>query len=205
MATVNEGALMTAAEYEQLVLEDREGHWELVRGRPRRKPPVTFGHDRGMDGLSNQLHRQLDDDVYQVRTGRGRLRVSTGSYYEPDLVVMPIVDILRRAGDPRAFEVHDLPVPFVVEVWSRSTGAYDRDTKLAEYRLRGDAEIWLLNPYRRTIAAWRCVRPDAPKPDAQYDEQVLTGGRVELFALPGVVIDIDRLFPSAAPAGGGTL
>lgn len=203
MATVNEGALMTAAEYEQLVLEDREGHWELVRGHPRRKPPVTSGHDWAMDELAEQLHDELDKASYRVRTHRGRLRVSTGSYYEPDLVVMPLADILRRAGNPRAFEVHDAAVPFVVEVWSPSTGSYDRDTKLSEYRLRGDAEIWLLNPYRRSIAAWRRVRPDAPDPEAQYDEQVLIGGRIDLFALPGVVIDIDRLFPPVAPAGGG--
>jgi hypothetical protein len=46
----------------------------------------------------------------------------------------------------------------------------------------------LLNPYEPRLTAW--VR----QPDGSYASSVYPGGRVALSAIPGVVIDLDRLF-----------
>ena len=81
----------------------------------------------------------------------------------------------------------------MVEVWSRSTGAYDVETKLQGYRERGDAEIWLIQPYERTLTAWR------RQPDGSYAEETYRDGRGGRFVpspgvpFPGVVIDLDAL------------
>ena len=76
----------------------------------------------------------------------------------------------------------------MVEVWSRSTGEYDVNTKFPEYKRRGDREIWRLHPYERTLTSWR------QQPDGSYTETRFTGGIVHPVALPGVAVDLDALF-----------
>ena len=79
-------------------------------------------------------------------------------------------------------------MPLVVEVWSPSTGDYDVMTKLQQYQFRGDAEIWLVHPYDRTLTAWR------RRPDGSYSETLYREGSIEPVALPGVCIELASLF-----------
>lgn len=173
--------------YKQIVLEEPERHWELVCGQLREKPLMAMAHNRSLDRLDTQVKRQLSDD-FEVRESRGRLRISTGSYYEPDLFVVPVSMVQEFEDDPGEFEVFEGPVPLVVEIWSPSTGGYDASTKLPEYRLRGDKEIWYLHPYKRTLTAWRL------QADGSYTETLYSGGLVRPAFLPSVAIDLDRLF-----------
>ncbi len=76
----------------------------------------------------------------------------------------------------------------MVEVWSPSTGGCDVDTKLPEYRARGDQEVWRVHPYQRTLTTWRL------RPDDTYDETVYREGVVRSASLPGVAIDLATLF-----------
>jgi Uma2 family endonuclease len=89
---------------------------------------------------------------------------------------------------PTRLEVHQEPLPLVVEVWLPSTGEEDRTEKLPGYQARGDAEIWLLRPQERTLIA--AVR----EPDGSYTEQVYHGGVIRPRALPDATIDLDELF-----------
>lgn len=118
----------------------------------------------------------------------GRVRRSEQNTYIPDVMVVPLEALRRLFKRPFALEVYDLPLPFVAEVWSPSTGGYDVGEKLAEYQRRGDAEIWRVHPFERTVTAWQ------RQPDGGYREIVHRGGTVELIALPGVIIDLDALF-----------
>ena len=68
------------------------------------------------------------------------------------------------------------------------TGRYDIDAKIPGYQARGDAEIWRLHPFARTLTMWR------HQPDGTYTETMVRGGTVRLHALPDVVIDVDQLF-----------
>ena len=182
--------VVTAKTFEQVALEDPDGRWELDHGCLRRKPQMTLDHDWLTESLTGALTRQLDRSEYRVYTNAGRLRVSTGSFYIPDVTVIPASYIrqarLERGGD--RLQILDRPLPLVVEVWSPSTGEYDVETKLREYQLRRDEEIWRLHPYDHTLTAWRL------QPDGTYTETVYTHGIVELHALPGVSIDFDALF-----------
>ena len=171
----------------ELALQDPEGHWELHCGRPRRKPGMTAGHNRVASELHYELRRQLDRTEFGVRSNIGHLRVSTQSYYIPDVFVVP-TDLERPLLATRELETYTAPLPLVVEVWSASTGDYDVETKLPEYQQRGDLEIWRLHPYDRTLISWQ------RQPDGSYVARVFTSGSVRPVALPGVVIDLEALF-----------
>lgn len=173
--------------YEQLALEDPEGHWELVCGRPRQKPAMSQPHNTLADELGFLLWEQLRGRPFVVRR-EGRTRRGEEYYFLPDVMVIPL-ELWRAFREiPRALEVYAGPLALVAEVWSPSTGEYDIDTKLPEYQLRGEAEIWRLHPYERTLIRW--IR----QPDGTYREDTVTGGAVALTAIPGVTIDLDTLF-----------
>ena len=175
--------------YERIALERRGEQWELVCGRLRRKPVMTIDHNEIARRLVRRLVPLLSEREYSIAEGTARLRISTGTYYVPDLCVIPrsLVERARRER-PTRLEVHEDPVPLVVEVWSPSTGEYDVEQKLREYQWRGDAEIWRIHPYDRALTAWR------RQPDGTYTESLYTGGAVQPVALPNVTIDLDTLF-----------
>ena len=181
--------LVSEATYTRKALGDPNGWWELWCGRLRQKPPMTREHAAPLYTLSTTLVRQLDEREYIVSTNTARLRISTGSFYIPDLCVFPRSYLEQGIRDhPRTLEVYADPVQFVAEVWSPSTGEYDVEDKLREYQQRGDAEIWRIHPYEKTLTAWR------RRPDGTYTEAVYRGGTIQPVALPNVTIEIERLF-----------
>ncbi len=38
-------------------------------------------------------------------------------------------------------------------------GRVDVESKLPDYRRRGDLEVWRIHPYERTLTAWRRCAP----------------------------------------------
>jgi Uma2 family endonuclease len=175
-------------EYLQLVLKDPSIKWELHCGTLVERPPMTWEHMRTGALLHHDLQRQLPLDQYIVISEAGRLRRSATSYYIPDVIVVPVAtarELFREPGTVGAFPV---PLPFVAEVWSPSTGSQDVASKIPEYQRRGDHEIWRIHPYERTVIAF--VR----QPDGAYTETLYRGGTVHLTALPGVAVDLDKLF-----------
>ncbi len=95
---------------------------------------------------------------------------------------------MRAYGSGGPLESYAEPLPFVAEVWSRITGDYDVDTKFPEYKRRGDLEIWRVDPYERTVTAWR------RRPDGEYSETGYSGGIVPILSLPNVTVSFDELF-----------
>jgi Uma2 family endonuclease len=181
---------ITAATYERVALEDPDGQWELDCGQLRRKPAMTLEHDATAALLSMLLAQRLDVRSSLVFTNAPRLRIDTGAFYLPDHCVVPVVLAKNvRAARPRQLGVLEEPLPLVVEVWSPSTGDYDRNTKIPAYQRRGDAEIWFLHPYARWLRAWR------HQPDGSYTETRYRGAAVIVPAmLPGVQIALAVLF-----------
>jgi Uma2 family endonuclease len=174
--------------YIQLALEDPEGNWELVDGCPRKKPFMTWEHGHTARKLTHLLNLQLDLNEWEVVHDSGKVRRNERNYFQPDVCVVPMDLIRRTFTRPGMFEAYAEPLPLVVEVWSPSTGDYDVTDKLAEYQRRGDREIWLLHPYERTLRAWR------RQVDGRYEETLYRGSAVSPAFLPGVTIDLDRLW-----------
>jgi Uma2 family endonuclease len=174
--------------YRRVALEDPEGKWELICGRLHEKPIMTTEHNDVQRELDWLLNSQLDRSRYMVSPGNARLRIPDGDYYVPDIFVVPRDQVRQLRAEPGTFEVYDDPVPLVVEIWSPSTGRKDLDTKLPEYRARGDLEIWRIHPYERTLTAWR------RQPDGSYAETLHTEGVIRPIALPEVAVELERLF-----------
>jgi Uma2 family endonuclease len=176
--------------YKRVALEDPEGRWELECGRLRRRPEMTTEHGQIDRNLIRQFVIQLDPYAYTVGDNV-RLRISPDLsprlYVVPDLCVVPMAMVRRLLERPGTFEVYDDPVPFVAEVWSPSTGGYDVDSKLPEYRRRRDREIWRIHPYERTVTVWRL------QPDGSYTEAVYRDGSIAIASLPGVTIKLDEV------------
>ena len=179
---------VTERTFPALLLDDPERKWELHGGQPRAKPPMSYRHNYAVVYLGGQLLRRLDPAEYQVRINVGHVRRTEQDHFIPDVFVLPVAHLGPDRDRPDAVEIYDQPLPLVVEVWSPSTRAYDVDTKFAEYRRRGDAEIWRLHPFERTLIAWR------RQPDGSYVESIHHGGSVAPIALPGVMVDLDALF-----------
>lgn len=185
---------VTAETYERVAQEDPEGRWELVCGQLRSKGAMTTEHGWATVALDRQLQRQVDEAQFSVQSNNARLRVSNGNFFVPDVCVVPLEMVRRLLERPGTFEVYNEPVPFVAEVWSPSTGEYDEQTKLREYQLRGDREIWLIHPYERAVRVYLHAA-DAESGQHRYRETRVSGGSVELSALASVFIDVARLFP----------
>jgi Uma2 family endonuclease len=174
------------ATYERVALEDTDGQWELVCGKLRERPLMTQEHNSIASRLARQLTVQLDEQI-EIRQNAPSLRISSGTYLVPDVAVITPGLAATIAARPQ-LETYESALPFVAEVWSPSTGEYDVETKFPEYRARGDLEIWRIHPQERTVTAWRKQR------DGTYAQTVHRDGNVPIASLPGVEIELARLF-----------
>ncbi len=179
---------ITKTTFRAVAMEDTEGLWELHQGKLGEKPAMSVPHNRLLARLTSQLARQLDVDQFEVRMNTGRLRMGDDTYLIPDIHVIPVHLLAGETGAARLLEALDQPVPLVVEIWSPSTGDYDVDRTISEYRIRGDLEVWRIRPGECEVAIWTRRR------DGGYDERRETRGSISLAALPGVSIDLDVLF-----------
>lgn len=185
MATTTERQVSEET-YRRLALGNSQ--LELHRGQLREKPGMSVEHNDIADLLATLLRGQLDRNHYRVRENFARLRLSSTTYYVPDVVVIPTASVQALRERQGSLDAYDDPVPLVVEIWSPSTGDYDLNEKLAGYQQRGDLEIWYVHPYARTLIAWR------REPDGTYPQTTYEAGIVHPTSLPGVAIDLETLF-----------
>jgi Uma2 family endonuclease len=190
LAYEREGPIPVSEEtYVRLALDDPDTRWELHDGLLVEKPGMSITHLDVMALLGHLLAQQLDIRLFRVLTNDGRLRRTSRNYFIPDVSVVS-AELIRqlRIAQPRGLGVFDEPLLFVAEGWSPSTGRYDARIKIPTYQLRGDQEIWRVHPFERTVTAWR------RRPDGDCDQIEFTSGKVQLHALPQVIIDLDVMF-----------
>jgi Uma2 family endonuclease len=187
-AVQTESGPVSEEEYRRLALSDPQGQLELHHGRLREKPGMSVEHGDVMTLLMEQLLVQLDRREFRVRATHARLRLSSDTYYVPDVAVISMSAVRALRARRGSLDAYPEPLPLVVEIWSPSTGNYDVNEKLADYQRRGDLEIWRIHPYERTLTAWR------RQPDGSYAQSVYDSGTVRPASLPNVEIDLDALF-----------
>jgi len=149
---------------------------------------MTHAHTDVISELTYRLRDQIDRREFRVHVEGSRTKIRSGTYFVPDIAVVPTHLTAPHYDERKLLESYDEPLPLVVEVWSTSTGTYDVTAKLPEYRGRGDLEVWLVHPYDRTIRAWR------RQPDGTYAETLHERGAVPVASLPSVVVKIEELF-----------
>ena len=185
---------VSEATYRRLAEEDFESGWELVCGELRRKPGMTLFHNSISRDVSRALQATLPLDDYEVAYNQARLRLHAGTYYVPDVVVIPTA-FMPAHLDETGVEAYPEPMPLVVEIWSPSTGGYDVETKLVDYQQRGDAEIWRIDPRDRSVTSW--VRGAG----GSYTMRRYIRGSIRLSALPGVEIVLAAIFRRSPQKG----
>jgi Uma2 family endonuclease len=172
---------------EDRLLADPYHPWELFDGQLVEKPIMSMEHEHVQHELYDMLRDQLPKSDYWVRQNFSRLRRTRRNNMIPDVLVLPLEERERDRRNWTGLAIYDRPIPLVVEIRSPPTGKYDVDFKIAEYRRRGDLEIWFIHPLRRTLTIWR------RREDGEYDQSVETSGIIGPVALPGVEIDLDAL------------
>jgi Uma2 family endonuclease len=178
---------ISEAEYEHIVAANPDHQWELVDGRLREKPGMTWEHSDLVTWLAYLLLRQLNPSEFRV-FAESRVRRPVATIFMPDVLVVPTEYGDEFRGRPGKLAIFSGPLPLVAEIWSQSTGDYDVDAKLPEYQRRGDLEIWRIHPYERTLTIWR------RQPDGSYQQTIHRAGIVSLVSLPNVSIDLAELF-----------
>jgi Uma2 family endonuclease len=129
---------MTREEFEQLVLDDPDRPWVIIRGQLREKPAMSIAHNHGSLELYHLLRMELDRNRYLVSVNFARLHNPYDTYVIPDVVVIPVDLTTGFRTRPRSVEIYVDPVPLVAEYLSPSTGKYDVEGKLEAYKERGD-------------------------------------------------------------------
>jgi Uma2 family endonuclease len=188
LMAVAQSKRMSEQAYREFALGDTSSQWELVDGHLRERLGMSATHGKVMMRLVVSLANQLDDAAYSVRAQHARLRVSSETYYMPDIAVIPTAFEWPLLEHPNSLDAYADPLPLVVEIWSPSTGRYDMVKKLPDYQRRGDLEIWYVHPVERTLTAW--WRRD----DGTYSETTYRSGIVLAEALPDTEIDLDTIF-----------
>ena len=113
MAIVNR---ISEQAYRELALTDSDRLWELWEGVPREKPLMSMKYEDVASYLGAALIAQLDRRYFRVNINGGRARLSSRSYYIPDVVVIPAAYKTPFEDDPQAFNAFAEPLPLVVEV-----------------------------------------------------------------------------------------
>jgi Uma2 family endonuclease len=171
--------------YERVAASGGVAMTELHEGVPIEKPRQAEWQRRMIRDLAIAIGLHLPREEARLWMERARLSVPGGNYYLPDLVVLPRG---RGTPDPGPADVVRAPALLVVELWSPSAGGYDQRDKIGGYMLRGDVEIWLLQPSGRTLNRWR------RRSDGQYDELAGRYGIVSSSAIPQMQVDLAALF-----------
>src|SRR3954452_7046549 len=98
---------ISEANYEHLALSDPDRKWELRDGFLREKPAMTSDHNWLGQKLGYMLLSQLDWSTYRVRTDAGRGRRPGGTYFIPDVFVVPTALVRPLLGRSDILEVFD--------------------------------------------------------------------------------------------------
>lgn len=180
--------VVSAPTYTELAVTEAGHRLELHDGVLVEKPPMTVGHNRTQRKLGGFFYQQLDLSCYEISINASRVYLPDDTYYIPDLAIVPVAAVEALGEHRDVLEVYAEPLPLVVEVWSPSTGDYDIEGKIPRYQERGDAEIWFIHPFERTITVWQL------QTDGSYHQSLHTSGTLEPITLPEIEIEIAALF-----------
>ncbi len=121
--------------------------YELVHGEVHLTPSPTTKHQLVLHRLVSSL------DIYLSKNHQGEIlfapldvRLSLDTALQPDLIFVAEA----RAEIIGEDYIHGSP-DLVVEIFSPSTTAYDRATKLPLYAEAGVGEVWFVDPQAMTV------------------------------------------------------
>lgn len=172
----------------------REGNFaELINGTAyvREPPAPSRFHQELVGEIYLQVRLALEGKAFGIYVAPFDVRLPR--YGESDEVIDTVVqpDVLVVGDLSKLDEQGMRGAPdWVAEVLSPATASYDRVTKLPVYERAGVREVWLVDGIERTLGIYRLQ-------DGRYERSTIAElkGRTTISAIPGVVIDWDRLPP----------
>jgi Uma2 family endonuclease len=169
------------------------------------KEPVGFLHDD-----INLFIASLMKEFVRAQGG-GALVTSSGFPMRLDPLWSPEPDVMVIREERRHLLSRNRlegPADLAIEIASYSHPRIDLKRKLPRYREARVPEIWLINPYSKTVRV-EVLRPagangpDAPNRDAgsgAYETRTLSAGRLTTAALPGFWIEVSWLWQEPLPS-----
>ena len=150
-ATDLETRLVTIEEFERL---PEDGcRLELVRGQVVREPPAGFDHGGIAIGIASLLRRFVDENALGAVVGTDSGFVL---FDDPPTVRAPDVAFVRENRlDFDRTRFAPLAPDLAVEVLSPSNTMSEIHDKVLDYLDAGSSLVWVVDPYSRTITAYR--------------------------------------------------
>lgn len=165
-----------------------DGNWEYVDGRLVMSPS-SKRHEELFRFLLVLLQGFLEIHGGGVVLGsRYPMRLDERWSPEPDLLV--VRDVKRHLLAERRLEG---PADLVVEIASEGDPGFDLREKLPRYKQAGIEEIWLIDPFQRTLQAHSRRAGD-------YEALTLSTGRLASQVLLGFWLDVAWLWQDPPPS-----
>jgi Uma2 family endonuclease len=150
--------------------------------------PNSLLHEQVFAFLDRLVGLYLEERGGGIATGsRYPMRLDSKWSPEPDLMV--VLDAKRHLLGQQRLEG---PADLVVEIASSSDPEIDLRRKLPRYREAEVPEMWLIDPYARSI------RVEVFTPDG-FRTHILAEGRLASAVLPGFWIDVAWLWQEPLP------
>jgi Uma2 family endonuclease len=169
-------------------LAGEDSDWEYLDGRIIMHSPASERHENLFRFLLTLLSGFLDETgAGVVRGSRYPMRLDSRWSPEPDLLVV-------RTGRRHLLGQNRLegPADLVIEIASESDPGLDVREKLPRYRSAGVEEIWMVNPFGRTLHV-------ETKGSAGYAARDVAERRLESRVLSGFWIDVSWLWREELP------
>ena len=155
---------------------------ELIEGEIIDMAPIGSDHVSFVMRLTSLLVKAVQDKAFV--SVQSPIRLSNRSEPEPDFSVLkPRADVYRKQLPTAADTL------LVAEVCNTSE-RYDREIKLPLYAAHGIPEVWIISIEQQSLTIYRS--PD----NSRYQQETTTQspGKVSLFALPDITVDLSALF-----------
>lgn len=166
---------------------DEDCPWQFLGGELVREP-VSEHHEDLFAFLVTLLRLYLEErGGGEVRGSRYAMRLDPQWSPEPDLLV--VCAERRHLMGPQRLEG---PADLVIEI--ASPGRLDLRKKLPRYHQARLPEIWIVDPYARSI------RVDTLEAGGTYRTRICTAGALRSAVLPGFWIDVAWLWQDPLPA-----
>jgi Uma2 family endonuclease len=169
---------------------DEDSGWQYLGGELVREP-ASFVHEDISDFLRTLVRIYLSERGGGIAVGgRFPMRLDPKWSPEPDLQVVReerrhLITAQRLEG----------PADLVIEIASSSDPRIDLRRKLPRYREARIPEIWMIDPYEKSLRVETFTGGCA----GGYDTRILAAGRLASTVLPGFWIEVGWLWQEPLP------
>lgn len=164
---------------------------ELINGVAyiREPPAPSRSHQEVVGELYLQIRLALEGKPWRAYVAPFDVRLPRAAEADAqvDTVVQPDVLVVRDPGKLDQRGMRGAP-DWLAEVLSPTTAGHDQTTKLAAYERAGVLEVWFVDPTDRILTIHRLEEGRYGRPDI-----LELKGRTAISAIPGAIIDWDRL------------